>query len=282
MESVMLIFNGNEETLSETPSPEASTGDKAVLSTKETETSDKSTANFPKPESTNNDDTKQNQDPWSLDLFSDVKPRTMEANKGKIQVLSASGVEGVGRHAKRLESKITRSLSQPHVYTSPYLRYRSGLYNLYRKASIRKPQNLEETQYASDFYIYSLIWGCVIMVFWKNTMLLPILPIPILIYLIKHVGLYLGIWSTLYGYWCKVREVLYSWCSERTDALLPVSIRGLYRATQKANVALKNIIKDSIDTVASCVVILALMVFVACASIFIIFQVIFIRHLVNY
>lgn len=284
MEAILLIFNGGEGNQTEIPSPEASTGDQPLLNTKEKENStEKSATNPPKIE-TINDKTKTNQDPWSLELFDEVKPEKLEANKGRAQVpkqnlLQATGLEGVGRNAKRLDSKITRSLSQPHVNTSPYLRYRSGLYNLYRKASIRKPQNLEETQYASDFYIYSLIWACVIMIFWKNTMLLPILPIPILIYLMKHVGFYLGIWSMLHSYWCKIREAFYSWCSERTDALLPVSVRGLYRATQKANVALKNGIKDSIDTVASCVVILALIVFVACASIFIVFQVIFMYKL---
>lgn len=60
---------------------------------------------------------------------------------------------------------------------------------------------------------------------------------------------------------------------ERYDALVPIPIRGLCRITVKANTALKNGIKDSIDTVASCVVIFGLIIFVVCGSIFIAIQV---------
>lgn len=276
MEAVLLIFQGSDSnnTTQVTNVETATSGDqsdtkddnKAVTEevVKDTEKSDTIT-----------DEPTSRQDPWSLELFNATNPNfqsnfgTGTAKSGKIQIISQPTAKG-------LEPKITRSLSQPHVNTSPYLRYRSGLFNRYRKPSVKKPETHEDTQYASDFYVYSLIWACIVMLFWKNTMLLPILPIPILIYLIKHVGLYLGIWGTVYNYSCKVREVVVFWCSERADALLPAPIRGLYKATQKVNVTLKNAIKDSIDTVASCVVITALIVFVVCASIFIVFQVMFV------
>lgn len=104
-------------------------------------------------------------------------------------------------------------------------------------------------------------------------MLLPILTIPVLIYLVKHLGIWLGLWDRLYEYYDKASSFLVDWCCERIDAFIPVPIRGLYKVTQFVNQSLKIYIKDSIDTVASSVVILGLMIFVVCASIFIALQV---------
>nr|CAI5868777.1 unnamed protein product [Callosobruchus analis] len=64
-----------------------------------------------------------------------------------------------------------------------------------------------------------------------------------------------------------------AWCEERHDALVPVPIRGLYRVIHRTNTVLKMSINDSIDTVASCVVIFGLIVFLICASIFIALQI---------
>lgn len=226
--------------------------------------------------------------PWSLELFDDTKPENPQPNvedasllitsKGRVHVIPPQTtsksplLKGIKSKAGRFDPKLKRSLSQPYV-NSPYLKYGSGLFSLYRKPQRKRPTNLQNEEYASDFYLYTLIWACVAMLFWKNVMLLPFLPIPILIYVIKHVGLYLGVWSWIYGYWSKVRDVLSQWCTERSDALLPVPVRGLCRVVGKANTTLKSTVKESIDTVASCVVISALLVFTICASIFIVFQV---------
>lgn len=166
-----------------------------------------------------------------------------------------------------------RSLSHPHVNTNPRFSSAFGIFNVAQKTEKKKPESLEDTQYASDFYLYSLVWACVVMLFWKNMMLLPILPIPILIYFIKHVGIYLGIWGVLNGYYQVLRGHLSRWCTERVDAIAPVPIRGLYRILRSINASLRNSIKESIDTVSSCVVIFALLIFVICASIFFVFQV---------
>lgn len=200
-------------------------------------------------------------DPWSLDLFEDVKTTTNDS------ILSNPQKPAVTKLIK--EPKIVRSLSQPHVNTNQCF----ALFNLRQRAEQKRPEVLENKQYPSDFYLYSLVWACVIMLFWKNLMLLPILPVSILIYFIKHVGSYLGIWNILQGYYIVLREHLVHWCSQRIDAIAPIPIRGLYRIMQTINTSLKNSIKDSIDTVSSCVVIFALLIFVICASIFFVFQV---------
>lgn len=132
---------------------------------------------------------------------------------------------------------------------------------------------IDTETYESTFYLYSVLWACVVMLFWKNVMLLPLLPVPILFYIIKHIGFYLGLWSYLYEKFHDVFKVLSAWCEQRHDALVPVPIRGLYRVVHKVNTTLKTGVKDSIDTVASCVVIFGLIVFLICASIFIALQV---------
>lgn len=186
-----------------------------------------------------------------MDLFQDLKPTS--ETKPKIRTK---------------EQKIVRSLSQPQVTTTPARNY----FTLFQQ---KRPTILQEHQEnnASDFYLYTLMWACVVMLFWKNLMLLPILPIPILIYFVKHLGWYLGIWGVLKGYCVAVKGHLLAWCGQRIDAIAPVPIRGLYRILRTINASLKNSIKDSIDSVASCVVIFALLVFVGCASIFFVFQV---------
>lgn len=168
--------------------------------------------------------------------------------------------------------KFRRSYSQPYVSG---LRSRSGLFNFRKPNYIRSTsKSSKDSQSAtSDFYLYSLLWGCGVMLFWKNSMMLPILIIPILIYTVKHLGVYLGLWNWLYGYFVKILEGISNWCIERYDALVPVPVRGLYKVVYKVNEHVRVNLKDSIDTVASCVVILGLLIFVLCASIFIAIQV---------
>lgn len=225
------------------------------------------------------------QDPWSLDLFTELKPPKPDSNlsnasllitnQGDVHVIPQKHLpsSSLNTETKKLEQKITRSISQPQVNTSPYVRYPSGLFKLYRKEQRQRPESLEETQYASDFYLYTIMWACVVMIFWKNMILLPILPIPIFIYVVKHIGLYLGVWNILGEYWVKIRQSVSHWCSERSDALVPLPVRGIYKVTKSVNVTIKKSTKESIDTVASCVVISALIIFVICASIFFVFQV---------
>lgn len=40
----------------------------------------------------------------------------------------------------------------------------------------------------SSKYIYGVIWSCVLMMIWKNLWIVQLLPIPIAIYFIKHLG----------------------------------------------------------------------------------------------
>lgn len=168
--------------------------------------------------------------------------------------------------------KFQRSLSQPHfcLYPKQSNILKFGM-NLYRRASI---QNLtDEESHSSTFYLYSVIWACVIMLFWKNVMLLPILALPIFYYILKHLGLYLGIWQCLYAHGVIILNLIFYWCQERQNALVPIPIRGLYKIIDSLNTAIKNFIRNSIDTVSSIVVIFGLIIFLTCGSLFFIVQI---------
>lgn len=228
-------------------------------------------------------------DPWSLELFEEKQPITrtdselsntsvLITNQGihLIQQPQTATISEILNKPKllRKEAKLKRSLSQPQFCNSGKLR-KSNILQMGRKLSLTYSNNslIDTETYESTFYLYSVLWACVVMLFWKNVMLLPLLPVPILFYIIKHLGLYLGLWNYLYEKFLAVFDILSAWCEERHDALVPVPIRGLYKVVHKVNTTLKTGVKGSIDTVASCVVIFGLIVFLICASIFIALQV---------
>lgn len=253
--------------------------------------------------------TPTDKDPWSLELFEQAGSSVKLTEQPSVTFQQSSedqlqNIENVGslptirnkmqitkqpsdpspqiseifhrnRHRDPSLLKFRRSHSQPQVSS---LRSRSSLFNFRKRSDFERLSStshkiIHPTQYASDFYLYTLMWGCAIMTFWKNLMLLPIFVIPILIYIIKHVGIYLRLWSWLFAYWIITLDFVNNWCADRYDALIPVPIRGIYKVMHKANANLKKGIKESIDTVSSCLVILGLLIFVVCASVFVAIQI---------
>ncbi|CAG9864333.1 unnamed protein product [Phyllotreta striolata] len=200
-------------------------------------------------------------DPFSLDLF-DKKPSTNDQQSKKPSMTTIY----------QRKPPLKRSLSQPH-FTAKFLKdsssFRIGNVNLsYSNSSL-----VDAANYESNFFLYSVMWACVVMIFWKNPMLLLLLPVPILYFLSKHLGYYIGLWGYLHEKGRAAFENLSQWCYERHDALVPVPVRGLYHIVHKLNVILKSCVQDSIDTVASCMVIFGLIIFLLCASVFIAFQI---------
>lgn len=207
-------------------------------------------------------------DPWRLELF--------ELKNDNQQKESESKPVKIPRDVQNY--KLQRSLSQPAPLSQ---------LNKQRKTCTLTPNikpcydTSNDGNLASDVYIYSLPWACCVMIFWKNISLLPLLPLPILIYIFKHIGFYLGVWQWLGSQILSVINCIGDWCNERYDAFVPAPARGLYRAVIKINGVIKDNVKDSIDTVSSIVVILGLIIFVTCASVFFAIQVCF-RHIFYY
>ncbi|KAB0804545.1 hypothetical protein PPYR_01515 [Photinus pyralis] len=219
-------------------------------------------------------------DPWSLELFEN-KTAELQDKTGKQSIETTTTSEQstptvikdvLDRKApSRNKLKFQRSQSQPHVSN---WQLRSCLFHFKSpKIEDLNSGNKKKSDYGSDFYLGTLIWCCLTMLFWKNLMMLPILVIPILIYILKHVGIYLGLWSWLYSYWTNVMDCCAAWCLERYDALVPIPVRGLHKFLDMLNMGVKRNLRKSIDTVASCVVILGLLIFALCASVFIAIQI---------
>lgn len=215
-------------------------------------------------------------DPWTLELFQknsnteskDKRAGILITEKGNIHVIKQPEPETITTF---LSPKIKRSLSQPSVSSIHRTRY--GVLNFKQSTNTLTLNNLNESN--SHFYLYSVLWACIAILFWKNVMLLPILPIPIIIYIVKHLGIYLGVWQWIFNYWIKILDIFNRWFDDRYNALVPIHIRGLCKITYDINYKLKQGIKGSIDTVSSCVVIFGLIIFVICATIFLAIQVSF-------
>ncbi|KAF5273133.1 hypothetical protein FQA39_LY07623 [Lamprigera yunnana] len=247
--------------------------------------------NVSEPKSISQTSTPKRKDPWSLELFEnnlnendeaenkqntidkETTPDTIQTVFKEQQKISPSMSQIF--HKKQRDGnllKFQRSQSQPfggnwqvrHTMFNPK-QIKFGKYMKGNRSGI--------SQFASDFYLYSVLWGCLTVILWKNFMLLPILVIPILIYVMKHCGIYLGVWNLLYGYWSKLYDHCQDWFFERYDAFIPIPIRGLLKFMHKINSNIKHSLRESVDTVVSCVVILGLLIFVLCASVFIAIQI---------
>lgn len=205
--------------------------------------------------------------PWTLELFDD-KPKVQRnaslliTDKGKVHIIKQAPSDHM--------PKVRRSLSQPTV-GGLLFKNKTGILTWRRDSS--RNLKLNNDDYGSEFYIYALLWGCGIIFFWRNLMFVPILLVPVLIFTAKHIGHYLGIWGWVNQKLNLVCDNVTSWLSERHDAIVPVPIRGLYKLVSRMNEWLKQSVKESIDTVASCMVIFGLIIFAICASIFIFIQV---------
>ncbi|XP_050296615.1 transmembrane protein 245-like isoform X2 [Anthonomus grandis grandis] len=213
------------------------------------------------------------EDPWTLELFSDSKQTAqIESPEPATGVLITNHgihlVQTPAKSKKKMRPTFQRSLSQPQFMSGRFKT--SNLSNISRKISLKNsnPKLESNVTYESTFYLYSVMWLCLVMLFWKNIMLMPLLPLPILYYIIKHLGTYLGVWHYIFEKSCDIFDKVSDWCVERHDALVPVPIRGLYKFVHKINVTAKGCIKGSIDTVASIVVIVGLIIFLITASIF--------------
>lgn len=69
------------------------------------------------------------------------------------------------------------------------------------------------------------------------------------------------------------KTVIYDWIDARADTLIPLFIRGNWKIICKMNAQVESLLRNSIDSVASVVVILGLILFVILGSVFMFFQV---------
>ncbi|XP_020280671.1 transmembrane protein 245 isoform X2 [Pseudomyrmex gracilis] len=125
----------------------------------------------------------------------------------------------------------------------------------------------------TDKYMYGAVYACIGMLLWKYWWIVHILVIPLVYYIVKQLGNYFGFWDMIYKYYDWVLQAVKSWCLERHQALLPSNIRGLYKVSIIVDEKVRNILKSSVDAVATTAVIFGLIIFITFTSIFITIQV---------
>ncbi|XP_033228486.1 transmembrane protein 245 [Belonocnema kinseyi] len=140
-------------------------------------------------------------------------------------------------------------------------------------ADLRMSLDIEDDKVDTDKYMKGTMYACAGMLLWKHKWIVHILIIPIAYYFIKQLGSYFGLWTVIQGRIQRIIDNVKNWCDERLNGLLPVHVRGLYKVIIIVDQKLTTILKRSVDSVATVAVILGLLVFTICATIFITIQV---------
>ncbi|XP_015586953.1 transmembrane protein 245 isoform X2 [Cephus cinctus] len=141
------------------------------------------------------------------------------------------------------------------------------------RTEFRMSLDIEDDKVDTDKYMYGATYACVGMLLWKHRWIIHMLSIPIIYYIVKQIGCYFGFWKTIRTQCQSLVDVIRLWCKERHQALIPVNVRGLYKVCMIVDRKITIGLKGSVDAVATITVILGLLVFVTCASIFITIQV---------
>ncbi|XP_072754587.1 transmembrane protein 245 isoform X2 [Anoplolepis gracilipes] len=188
--------------------------------------------------------------------------RTERASKFSIKSMSLDTDVGLSAHKPRPAC---------NVHSVKTLRDRYLLNKI--KAELRMSLDVQDDEVDTDKYMYGALYACVGMLLWKHRWISHILVIPLVYYVVKKLGSYFGFWETIRRRCDSTIQAVRSWCLERHQALVPSNIRGLYRVSIIVDEKLTNILKASVNAVATTSVILGLIIFTTCASIFIAIQV---------
>ncbi|XP_014609839.1 PREDICTED: transmembrane protein 245 [Polistes canadensis] len=141
------------------------------------------------------------------------------------------------------------------------------------KTELRMSLDIEEDKVDTDKYMYGALYACIGMILWKHKWIIQLLIIPIAYYFAKKLGSYFGLWKLICKQCKYVVGIINDWCKERNQALLPANVRGLYKVAIIVDEKLQKALIGSIDAVATTAVIVGLLVFTICTSIFITIQV---------
>lgn len=133
--------------------------------------------------------------------------------------------------------------------------------------------DIEDERVNTDNHMYGALYACVGMLLWKHKWMIQLLSLPIAYYLIKQIGSSCGFWMFIRRRYDLVSENLKEWCRQRQQALVPANVRGLYKIGVIVNNQATQTLKGSVDAVATTAVILVLLIFTTCTSIFITIQV---------
>ena len=202
------------------------------------------------------DDVKDEEDPVS-------KENEMSAHKIKLATKAMSLDTATGK--LRFGIKPRTPTSQAMISRRYFLQK--------LKAELRMSLDIPDDSGNADKYMYGVLYLCTAMFLWKHKWILQILSIPVVYYMIKRFGGYFGFWSIMSRQWGSIVASVQTWCAERQLALVPAFVRGLYKIYLIIERLTTNALRGSVDAVATTAVILGLLVFTFCASVFITVQV---------
>ncbi|XP_014205966.1 transmembrane protein 245 isoform X2 [Copidosoma floridanum] len=141
------------------------------------------------------------------------------------------------------------------------------------RSEMKMSIDFDDTAVDTDKYMYGAMYACLLMILWKHKWIVAILIVPLAYYYLKKLNSYFGIGNMISNQFLSMTNPITSWCQERHQALIPVSIKGLYNVSIIVDQKVTHTLKGSVDAMSTTAVIVALIIFVICTMIFITVQV---------
>ncbi|XP_058792430.1 transmembrane protein 245 isoform X2 [Phymastichus coffea] len=174
---------------------------------------------------------------------------------------------------KPIQDKLTRKAKSTSSMSSDKISISDRYFLKKLRSELRMTVDMGNNDVDTDKYMYGAMYACIGMILWKHKWIIVILIVPVIYYYLKRLISYFGFGNIILSKCYKFTKPIKAWCYERHQALIPVNVRGLYKVSIIVDQKVTQILKGSVDAVATTAVIVGLIVFVICTSVFITFQV---------
>ncbi|KAL1424514.1 hypothetical protein MTO96_020067 [Rhipicephalus appendiculatus] len=125
----------------------------------------------------------------------------------------------------------------------------------------------------SRLYLSTLVWACLLAQLWRYIWLLHLTYVPLLYTVTKRVGNHLNLWSCLRDQSRTVCWTLRNWYDERSQALFPAPVHGLWRLLREGDKRMVSVLKTSIDSLTTIGILLLVILLATVGTIFLALQV---------
>ncbi|XP_070393250.1 transmembrane protein 245 isoform X6 [Dermacentor albipictus] len=125
----------------------------------------------------------------------------------------------------------------------------------------------------SRLYLSTLVWACLLAQLWRYIWLLHLTYVPLLYTVIKRVGSHLNLWSCLRDQSRTACWTLRNWYEERSQALFPAPVHGLWRLLREGDKRMVSVLKTSIDSLTTIGILLLVSLLATVGTIFLALQV---------
>lgn len=125
----------------------------------------------------------------------------------------------------------------------------------------------------SRLYLSTLVWACLLAQLWRYIWLLHLTYVPLLYTVTKRVGSHLNLWSCLRDQTRNLCWTLRNWYEERSQALFPGPVHGLWRLLREGDRRMVSVLKMSIDSLTTIGILLLVFLMATVGTIFLALQV---------